>query len=64
MIASQLHERSRPALTTFDQSLPEERAAVREIVKDPFVLDFLAADPRGRVGRGRRLSVSRLRLRS
>jgi predicted nuclease of restriction endonuclease-like (RecB) superfamily len=46
MIASQLHERSRPALTTFDHSLPEdEREAVREIVKDPFVLDFLAADP-------------------
>jgi predicted nuclease of restriction endonuclease-like (RecB) superfamily len=46
MIASQLHERSRPALTTFDRSLPEdEREAVREIVKDPFVLDFLAADP-------------------
>ena len=31
MIASQLHERSRPALTTFDHSLPEdEREAVRE----------------------------------
>ena len=46
MIASQLHERSRPALTTFDHSLPEdERGAVREIVKDPVVLDFLAADP-------------------
>jgi len=46
MIASQLHERSQPALTTFDRSLPEdEREAVRELVKDPFVLDFLAADP-------------------
>ena len=46
MIASQLHERSQPALTTFDQSLPEaDRVAVREIVKDPFILDFLMADP-------------------
>ena len=46
MIASRLHERSQPALTTFDQSVPEaDRDAVREIVKDPFILDFLAADP-------------------
>jgi len=45
MIASRLHERSRPVLTTFDRAVPEaELAAVREIVKDPFVLDFLAAD--------------------
>jgi predicted nuclease of restriction endonuclease-like (RecB) superfamily len=45
-IASRLHERTQPALTTFDQSLPEsDRDAVRDIVKDPFVLDFLAADP-------------------
>jgi predicted nuclease of restriction endonuclease-like (RecB) superfamily len=46
MIASRLHERTQPALTTFDYSVPEaDRDAVRGIVKDPFVLDFLAADP-------------------
>jgi predicted nuclease of restriction endonuclease-like (RecB) superfamily len=46
MIASHLHERSQPALTTFDQAVAEaDREAVREIVKDPFILDFLAADP-------------------
>lgn len=46
MIASRLHERSQPALTTFDQTVPDaEREAVRELVKDPFVLGFLAADP-------------------
>jgi predicted nuclease of restriction endonuclease-like (RecB) superfamily len=46
MIASRLHQRTQPALTTFDHSVAEtERDALREIVKDPFVLDFLAADP-------------------
>jgi predicted nuclease of restriction endonuclease-like (RecB) superfamily len=46
MIASRLHERTQPALTTFDQAVPEaDREAVRDIVKDPFILDFLAADP-------------------
>jgi predicted nuclease of restriction endonuclease-like (RecB) superfamily len=46
MIASRLHERTHPALTTFDQAVPEaDREAVRDIVKDPFILDFLAADP-------------------
>jgi predicted nuclease of restriction endonuclease-like (RecB) superfamily len=46
MIASRLHERSQSALTTFDQTVPEaDREAVRELVKDPFILDFLAADP-------------------
>jgi predicted nuclease of restriction endonuclease-like (RecB) superfamily len=46
MIASRLHERSQPALTTFDHSIPKpDRDAVREIVKDPYILDFLAADP-------------------
>jgi predicted nuclease of restriction endonuclease-like (RecB) superfamily len=46
MIASRLHERSQPALTTFDQSLPADaRDAVRQIVKDPIILDFLAAEP-------------------
>ena len=46
MIATRLHERVQPALTTFDRSLPEaDQDAVREIVKDPFILDFLAADP-------------------
>jgi predicted nuclease of restriction endonuclease-like (RecB) superfamily len=46
MIASRLHERTQPALTTFDCSVPDaDREAVREIVKDPFILDFLAADP-------------------
>jgi predicted nuclease of restriction endonuclease-like (RecB) superfamily len=46
MIASRLHERTQSALTTFDYSVPEaDRDAVRKIVKDPFILDFLAADP-------------------
>jgi predicted nuclease of restriction endonuclease-like (RecB) superfamily len=46
MMASRLHERTQPALTTFDQAVPEaDRDAVRKIVKDPFILDFLAADP-------------------
>jgi predicted nuclease of restriction endonuclease-like (RecB) superfamily len=46
MISSRLHERSKPALTTFDRSLPDsDREAVRELVKDPFILDFLLADP-------------------
>ena len=46
MIANRLHERTQPALTTFDKAVPEtDREAVRELVKDPFVLDFLAADP-------------------
>jgi predicted nuclease of restriction endonuclease-like (RecB) superfamily len=46
MIASQLHERSQSALTTFDRSVPEaDREAVLEVVKDPFILDFLMADP-------------------
>ena len=46
MIASRLHERTQPALTNFDRAVPEaDREAVREIVKDPVVLDFLAADP-------------------
>jgi len=46
MIASRLHERAHAALTTFDHALPEsDREAVRNIVKDPFILDFLAADP-------------------
>jgi predicted nuclease of restriction endonuclease-like (RecB) superfamily len=45
MIASRLHERTQPPLTTFDRAVPEaDREAVREIVRDPFVLDFLAAD--------------------
>ena len=45
MIASRLHERSQPALTNFDSSVPEpQRDAIRNIVKDPSVLDFLAAD--------------------
>jgi predicted nuclease of restriction endonuclease-like (RecB) superfamily len=46
MIASRLHERTQPALTTFDRSVTDaDREAVREIVKDPYILDFLAADP-------------------
>jgi hypothetical protein len=33
MIASRLHERTRPALTNFDRAVPEaDREAVREIV--------------------------------
>ena len=46
MIANRLHERSEPALTTFDTSVPDaDRESLRELVKDPFILDFLAADP-------------------
>jgi predicted nuclease of restriction endonuclease-like (RecB) superfamily len=46
MIARWLHERARPTPTTFDQSLAEaDREAVRDIVRDPVILDFLAADP-------------------
>jgi predicted nuclease of restriction endonuclease-like (RecB) superfamily len=46
MIATRLHERTQPALTTFDLSVPEtDREVLRQIVKDPYVLDFLAADP-------------------
>jgi predicted nuclease of restriction endonuclease-like (RecB) superfamily len=46
MIAGRLHEQTKPALTTFDHSVAEaDRDALREIVKDPFVLDFLSADP-------------------
>lgn len=46
MIANRLHERSQPALTTFDSSVPDtDRESLRELVKDPFVLDFLIADP-------------------
>jgi predicted nuclease of restriction endonuclease-like (RecB) superfamily len=41
-----LHERTRPALTNFDRAIPEpEQEAIRDIVKDPYILDFLAADP-------------------
>jgi predicted nuclease of restriction endonuclease-like (RecB) superfamily len=47
-IASRLHERFQPALTNFDRSLPEaDQDAVREIVTDPYILDFLASDPVG-----------------
>ena len=46
MIANRLRERSQPALTTFDSSVPDaDRESLRELVKDPFILDFLAADP-------------------
>jgi predicted nuclease of restriction endonuclease-like (RecB) superfamily len=45
MIASRLHERSQPALTTFDRAVPEaDREAIKEIVKDPYILDFLTED--------------------
>jgi predicted nuclease of restriction endonuclease-like (RecB) superfamily len=46
MIATRLHERTQPALTTFDLTVAEsDREVLRQIVKDPYVLDFLAADP-------------------
>jgi predicted nuclease of restriction endonuclease-like (RecB) superfamily len=46
MIARRLRERTELALTTFDRSLPEVGwEAVRGIVKDPVIPDFLAADP-------------------
>ena len=47
MIATRLHERtvSNPALNTFDRTMPEaDREVLREIVKDPYILDFLAED--------------------
>ena len=38
MIASRLHERTQPVLTTFDRAVPEaDRDVVRQIVKDPFI---------------------------
>jgi predicted nuclease of restriction endonuclease-like (RecB) superfamily len=46
MIASRLHERTQPALTNFDTTIPDaDRESLRELVKDPFILDFLTADP-------------------
>ena len=46
MIASRLHERTQPPLTSFDHAVPEaDREAIREIIKDPFILDFLADNP-------------------
>jgi hypothetical protein len=49
MIASCLQERTPPAFTTFDRSVPPADAeAVCEIVKDPFILDFLADTVRER----------------
>jgi predicted nuclease of restriction endonuclease-like (RecB) superfamily len=43
MIASRLHEREQAQLTTFDRTVPEtERESVRELVKDPYVLDFVS----------------------
>jgi predicted nuclease of restriction endonuclease-like (RecB) superfamily len=46
MIASRLHERTQPALTTFNASVPDtDRESLRELIKDPFILDFLAAEP-------------------
>jgi predicted nuclease of restriction endonuclease-like (RecB) superfamily len=46
MIASRLHERPQPTLTTFDHSVPEsDEDTVREVVEDSYILDFLAADP-------------------
>jgi predicted nuclease of restriction endonuclease-like (RecB) superfamily len=42
MIASRLHERERATLTTFDRTIPErDRESVQQLVKDPYVLDFL-----------------------
>jgi predicted nuclease of restriction endonuclease-like (RecB) superfamily len=44
MIASRLHEREQARLTTFDHAIPEaDRESVRELVKDPYVLDFVSA---------------------
>jgi predicted nuclease of restriction endonuclease-like (RecB) superfamily len=46
MIATRLHERTNPELTTFDRTVPEaDREAVQEIVKDPYILDFLTEGP-------------------
>jgi len=43
LIATQLHQRVTPVLTTFDRAVPEAEAEkLRQIIKDPYVLDFLA----------------------
>jgi predicted nuclease of restriction endonuclease-like (RecB) superfamily len=42
MIASRLHERERATLTTFERTIPErDRESVQQLVKDPYVLEFL-----------------------
>ncbi|RAG84573.1 DUF1016 domain-containing protein [Streptacidiphilus pinicola] len=43
-IASRLHATKGAALTNFDRTLPEGSDAVRELVKDPYHLDFLELD--------------------
>jgi predicted nuclease of restriction endonuclease-like (RecB) superfamily len=46
MTSSRLHERSQPALPAFDGSLRDtDHQATRELVKEPFLLDFLLSDP-------------------
>lgn len=48
LIARWLRERTQPALTAFDQSLPEAgREPVQDGGRDPIILDFLPADPVG-----------------
>ncbi|MEU7003557.1 PDDEXK nuclease domain-containing protein [Nonomuraea sp. NPDC046570] len=46
MIKSRLHEREGAAITNFDTTVPEEhREALKQLVRDPYVLDFLATPP-------------------
>ena len=48
MVARWLRELAQPALTAFDQSLPEAgREPVQDRGRDPIILDFLPADPVG-----------------
>lgn len=42
MIATKLHERVAPTLTTFDRTIPPaDREAVQDLVRDPYIFDFL-----------------------
>jgi predicted nuclease of restriction endonuclease-like (RecB) superfamily len=42
MITTRLHDRVKPALTTFDRTIPEaDREVVKDLIRDPYILDFL-----------------------
>lgn len=49
MIRSRIHERQGASITNFDATLPPEISAqARQILKDPYMFDFLAMDTRFR----------------
>lgn len=44
MIKSRLHEREGAAITNFDVAVPEaQREALKQLIRDPYVLDFVTA---------------------